>query len=106
MPGDPDRDAFLRYADREMFGLVMLFHQQRDLANDAIMQSLTQELIEAALEVGGRYYLPYRLHATPSQFNRAYPQATKFFQLKRKYDPTEIFQNHFYIKYSKNRLAS
>jgi FAD/FMN-containing dehydrogenase len=103
----PDRDTFLRYADRKMFGLVMLFHQQRDLANDAKMQSLTQELIEAALEVGGRYYLPYRLHGTPSQFNRAYSQAHKFFQLKRKYDPTEIFQNHFYIKYGKsNRSAS
>lgn len=97
----PDRDTLLRYADREMFGLVMLFHQQRDAASGAKMQSLTQELIEAALASGGRYYLPYRLHATPSQFDRAYPQATRFFQLKRKYDPDEIFQNQFYTKYGK-----
>jgi FAD/FMN-containing dehydrogenase len=96
-----DRDSFLRYADREMFGLVMLFHQQRSPSDDAKMQALTQELIEAALAVGGRYYLPYRLHGTPDQFHRAYPQATKFFQLKRKYDPNEVFQNYFYAKYGK-----
>jgi FAD/FMN-containing dehydrogenase len=98
----PDRDTFLRYADREMFGLVMLFQQQRDPTNEAKMQELTQALIEAALEVGGRYYLPYRLHATPDQLIRAYPQATEFFQFKRQYDPQEVFQNYFYIKYGKS----
>jgi hypothetical protein len=43
--------------------------------------------------------LPYRLHATPEQFRRAYPQAEEFFALKRKYDPEELFQNQFYRKY-------
>ena len=97
----PDRDSFMRYADREMFGLVMLFHQQRDREHDLKMQSLTQALIDAALSVGGRYYLPYRLHATPKQFNLAYPQAVKFFELKRKYDPNQTFQNYFYRQYGK-----
>ncbi len=96
-----DRDSFLRYADREMFGLVMLFHQQRSSVDDEKMQALTQSLINAALAVGGRYYLPYRLHSTPEQFHRAYPQAERFFQLKRKYDPTEVFQNAFYTQYGK-----
>jgi FAD/FMN-containing dehydrogenase len=96
-----DRDSFLRYADREMFGLVMLFHQRRSPSDDAKMQALTQDLIEAALAVDGRYYLPYRLHSTLDQFHRAYPQGIKFFQLKRKYDSNEIFQNYFYVKYGK-----
>jgi FAD/FMN-containing dehydrogenase len=95
----PDQDSFLRYANQEMFGLVMLFHQQRTAADEVKMQALTQALTEAALAVGGRYYLPYRLHATPSQFHRAYPQAAKFFQLKRKYDPDLVFDNYFYTKY-------
>ena len=97
----PDRDAFLHYADREMFGLVMLFNQQRTPADETQMQALTSDLIEAAISVGGTYYLPYRLHATPAQFQRAYPQADRFFQLKRHYDPKEIFQNYFYLKYGK-----
>lgn len=57
------------------------------------------ELIDAALKHEGRYYLPYRLHATAEQFHSAYPQAGEFFALKRKFDPGELFQNQFYVKY-------
>ena len=77
----------------------MLFVQKRDAAGEERMARLTQELVAAALRHQGRYYLPYRLHATPEQFNTAYPQAKKFFELKRKYDPDELFQNEFYLKY-------
>ena len=63
------------------------------------MAAMTRDLIDAALDLGGRYYLPYRLHATADQFRRAYPQAAPFFALKRKYDPKELFQNQFYLTY-------
>jgi FAD/FMN-containing dehydrogenase len=96
-----DRDSLLRYADREMFSLVMLFNQERSPVGDRRMELLTQELITAALACGGRYYLPYRLHATPEQFAQCYPQAAAFFEQKRKYDPEEIFVNQFYLKYGK-----
>jgi FAD/FMN-containing dehydrogenase len=96
-----DDDAFLHYADKNMLSLVMLFSQTRDAAGEEKMSKATQEIIAAALRHDGRYYLPYRLHATPEQFNEAYPQAKKFFELKRKYDPDELFQNKFYLKYGK-----
>ena len=95
----PDQESFLRYADQEMFALVMLFNQPRTQQADQQMAYMTRELIEAALALGGRYYLPYRLHAAVEQFYRAYPQAQQFFQLKRKYDPEELFQNELYRKY-------
>ncbi len=95
----PDQDSFLRYADQNMFSLVMFFSQARDTDGEERTRALTQEIIEAALRNGGRYYLPYRLHATPEQFAQAYPQAPAFFELKRKYDPAELFQNEFYVKY-------
>ena len=94
-----DEDTFLRYADQQMIAFVMLYVQQRTDAGERAMESLTQELIDAALENKGRYYLPYRLHATQKQFHRAYPRASEFFTLKRKYDPQELFQNQFYLKY-------
>lgn len=97
-----DKDSFLRYADQELFGLVMLFHQRRTRESEAQMQAMTIELIDAALDVEGQYYLPYRLHATEQQFARAYPQAGEFFSLKRQYDPEEVFQNQFYLKYGKS----
>lgn len=97
----PDRDSFLRYARREMFGLVILFNQPRTAEADLAMAAMTRELIDVALGLGGTYYLPYRLHATREQFHRAYPQAAQFFALKRKYDPTEVFQNQFYVTYGR-----
>ena len=54
---------------------------------------------DAAIEHEGRHYLPYRLHATREQFYSAYPQSREFFDRKREYDPEELFQNQFYIKY-------
>jgi FAD/FMN-containing dehydrogenase len=98
-----DRDAFLRYADQEVFAFVMLFNQARTDAADGEMEALTRELIDAAQANGGRHYLPYRLHATREQFERAYPQALEFFARKRKYDPNELFQNQFYSKYGPER---
>ncbi len=94
-----DDDSFLRYADRDMIAFVMFFSQPRTAAGDSEMQRMTQEMIDAVLDAGGRYYLPYRLHATAAQFQRAYPQADQFFTLKRQYDPHELFQNEFYRKY-------
>jgi FAD/FMN-containing dehydrogenase len=96
-----DDDSFLRYADERMYSLVMLFNQPRTPEGEAGMESMTRALIDAALAAGGCYYLPYRLHATREQFHRAYPQAEEFFRLKRQYDPDELFQNQFYLKYGK-----
>jgi len=56
--------------------------------------------VDAAIQHDGSYYLTYRLHATVEQFNRAYPQGHDFFLKKREYDPMELFQNHFYLKYA------
>jgi FAD/FMN-containing dehydrogenase len=94
-----DEDSFLRYADQDVFAFVLLFSQERTAEADARMAAMTQEMIDAALDLGGRYYLPYRLHATREQFFRAYPQARQFFALKRQLDPAGIFQNLFYQKY-------
>jgi FAD/FMN-containing dehydrogenase len=96
-----DNDTFLRYADRDMIALVMLFHQTRDNEGEKKMAEAARDVISAALNRDGRYYLPYRLHATKEQFAQAYPQAGSFFALKRSYDPEELFQNAFYQRYGK-----
>ena len=55
--------------------------------------------IDAALEHGGRYYLPYRLHATPAQFARAYPEYEAFRRLKARLDPRGKFRNMLWDRY-------
>lgn len=96
-----DDDTFLRYADQQMIAFVMLYVQPKTYEAENAMEALTRDLINASLLHQGRYYLPYRLHATQKQFERAYPQAEEFFALKRKYDPEQLFQNQFYLKYGK-----
>jgi FAD/FMN-containing dehydrogenase len=98
-----DHDTFLNYATQDMLAFVMFFSQPRTPTGEAEMQAMTQELVDAVLDAGGRYYLPYRLHPTAAQFHRAYPQADEFFNLKRRYDPGELFQNEFYRKYGSAR---
>ncbi|HEX6192558.1 MAG TPA: FAD-binding oxidoreductase, partial [Chitinophagaceae bacterium] len=94
-----DKDAYLAYANEEVFGFVMLYNQRKDNAADSEMRILTRRLIDIAISLDGKYYLPYRLHATREQMYAAYPQARSFFQFKRTYDPDEIFQNQFYESY-------
>lgn len=96
-----DHDTFLRYADQPMIAFVMFFHQPRTATADQEMAQMTRELVDAALRSGGRYYLPYRLHATDEEFRAAYPEADNFFRLKRKYDPNELFENEFYQRYAR-----
>ena len=103
---EEDTDTFLRYADGPMLSLVMLFNQKRTDEGEASMRKLTRRMIDAALSAGGRYYLPYRLHATPEQFHAAYPMAREFFAKKREYDPDELFQNQFYLKYGDADVGS
>lgn len=95
-----DTDTFLRYADQAMIAFVMLFVQETTDEGERAMMALTEDLIDAAIQHDGSYYLTYRLHATVEQFDRAYPQGSDFFMKKREYDPGELFQNHFYLKYA------
>jgi FAD/FMN-containing dehydrogenase len=96
-----DRDTFLRYAARDVIAVVMLFSQPRNKEGDAQMEAMTREMIDAALQVGGRFYLTYRLHYTRQQLEKGYPNVREFFARKRHYDPDELFQNQFYAKYGK-----
>jgi FAD/FMN-containing dehydrogenase len=99
---EPDHDTFLSYAHEEVFGLVMLFHQRRDLTAEQAMKDMTRELIDAALSCGGTYYLPYRAHATEEQFLAGYPQARAFVSQKLRFDPAGVFENEFYLNYGKS----
>jgi FAD/FMN-containing dehydrogenase len=89
----------LAYARDDVFGIVMLFRYAATHQADDRMALTTRELITAALACHGSYYLPYRPHATLEQFHQAYPRYAEFYYLKRKYDPDEIFESEFYLKY-------
>lgn len=94
-----DPGSLLAWAQTEVFAFVIYYKQGTDDIAKKAVGVWTRELIDAALGVGGSYYLPYQLHATEEQFLRAYPRAHEFFALKRRLDPTNKFRNELWNKY-------
>lgn len=94
-----DRDTLLAWAREDVFSFV-LYHKQRSTRGaDRATAVWTRRLIDAALACEGRYYLPYRLHATPEQFRHAYPESTAFAELKARLDPGRRFRNALWERY-------
>jgi FAD/FMN-containing dehydrogenase len=96
-----DDDTALRYADDDMFAVVMFYEIPRTSEADAAMAPMTREIVDAALALGGRHYLPYRLQATREQVVRAYPALTAFAEAKRRLDPAELLSNRFWERYGR-----
>lgn len=95
--GDPG--TVLAWARGETFAFV-LYHKQRTRDNARERVGVwTRELIDAVIECGGTYYLPYQLHATSDQFHRAYPRARELFALKRQLDPAYRLRGALWEKY-------
>jgi FAD/FMN-containing dehydrogenase len=94
-----DPGSLLAWAKGEVFAFVIYYKQGTSRGARARVGVWSRELIDAALDVGGSYYLPYQVHATDAQFLRAYPRAPEFFALKRRVDPTNKFRNKLWDRY-------
>jgi FAD/FMN-containing dehydrogenase/SAM-dependent methyltransferase len=95
----PDPGTTMAWARGETFALVLYYKQRtRPNARDRV-GVWTRELIDAVVALGGTFYLPYQLHATPEQFQRAYPRAREFFELKKRLDPHYRLRNSLLDKY-------
>ena len=95
----PDPGSLLAWARTEVFAFVIYYKQGTSEAARSEVGVWTRELIDAALNDGGSYYLPYQLHATEEQFRRAYPRAPEFLALKQRLDPTNKFRSKLLDKY-------
>ncbi|OCG49707.1 FAD-binding protein [Gilliamella sp. Choc5-1] len=96
---NPDSGSLLAWAKTEVFAFVIYYQQDTDEQSKKKVGIWTRELIDAVLAKGGSYYLPYQLHATGEQFQRAYPQADRFFKLKAQLDPENKFNNMLLDRY-------
>jgi FAD/FMN-containing dehydrogenase len=94
-----DTRSVLAYARQDVFGLVMSFNQRRSADAEQPMQAMTRALIDAAIALGGTFYLPYRLHASAEQLRRAYPAWDTALRAKSRYDPDGVFRNGLYEAY-------
>ncbi|HET6788363.1 MAG TPA: FAD-binding oxidoreductase, partial [Aquabacterium sp.] len=94
-----DTTALLPWAREEVFALVLYFKQRVHERAQARVGVWTRELIDLVLQHEGRYYLPYQLHATQAQFDKAYPEAAALRTLKRQWDPAGRLSNALWAKY-------
>jgi FAD/FMN-containing dehydrogenase len=94
-----DAITALPYAPGDCVALVLYFNQALDRDDSERLWHVTQQLIDLAIGLGGRFYLPYQLAYSPQQLTRAYPEMPAFFAAKRRYDPIGLFSNKLYEKY-------
>ncbi len=94
-----DKETFLNYAKQDMYAFVFYYRINCNDEADNELQIIHNLLVNITLQLGGTFYLPYRLHYTDSQLKTSYPNINEFFKFKKKYDPNEMFQNLWYDKY-------
>jgi FAD/FMN-containing dehydrogenase len=94
-----DPVSVLAFAPQPRVAAVMLFNHAATTAADEAAREMTERLIDAALKLGGSFYLPYRLHARLDQIKAAYPRIEEFVAKKRHYDPRLRFRNLMWDKY-------
>ncbi|HST35253.1 MAG TPA: FAD-binding oxidoreductase [Allosphingosinicella sp.] len=102
---DTEHNA-LSYAPGPAFSVVLYINQPVDAEGSERMRRLTSDLIDLTQRFGGRFFLPYQLHYTPAQLERAYPEIRQFFAAKRRWDPEGRFSNSWYARYSPALIAA
>jgi FAD/FMN-containing dehydrogenase len=95
----PDAGTYLAWAPNEVFAYVLYYKQGTDPEARREVGRWTRELVETAIQSGGRYYLPYQPHPTRDQFRRAYPRSAELFAVKRQVDPAGRFTNTLWDLY-------
>jgi FAD/FMN-containing dehydrogenase/uncharacterized membrane protein YhaH (DUF805 family) len=97
-----DSGSLLAWAREEVFAFVVWYKQWTNETEKGKVAVWTRELIDAATSLNGAYYLPYQAHATKEQFHKAYPNANKLFEIKKKLDPDFKFRNVIWDTYYKS----
>lgn len=94
----------LAYAPhRDVFAIIQMSNVGLSGEAQQHAAQVTRQLLDAALEHGGTYYLTYQRYPTAEQLHRAYPNARHAFERKRFYDPNETFTSQFYQHYGRTQ---
>jgi FAD/FMN-containing dehydrogenase len=94
-----DPGSLMAWARKESFAFVLYYKQRTRESAISRVGVWTRELIDAAIECDGSYYLPYQILGTVEQFHRAYPRAKELFALKARLDPEFRFRNRLWDTY-------
>ena len=76
-----------------MLAIVLYLNQTTDREGHDRMVRVTREVIDLSTRHRGRFFLPYQLHYSREQLERAYPEIGAFFAARREFDPQGLFTN-------------
>lgn len=96
---EQDEDSFLAWAQEQSVCVLCNLHVEHSPQGIEKASRDARQLIQIAIDHGGRYFPTYHRWATRDQVLAAYPQFVEFLQLKRKHDPGEQFQSDWYRHY-------
>lgn len=91
-----DTISHLSYARKDVFAFVCLFSQSYTDEDEHKMENFTKDAIQRAVELGGTFYLPYRLHYDKALLKASYPMIERWIEHKNTYDPSYIFKSIFF----------
>lgn len=99
-----DNEAFLSYAPRDAFAVILYLNEQLSSEGRAKGRELVQQLTRLALQHGGTFYLTYARDVEVGDLRQAYPAIDEFFAAKRRFDPENRFTSRFFELY-KDKLS-
>ncbi len=88
-----DKESALPYAPRNSWAFVLYWRLPRSTDAESELAAAHSQLSDAALRLGGTFYLPYRHHYTTEQLLAAYPGLPRFIADKEAWDPRNVFSN-------------
>ena len=92
-----DDISFLPWAKEDYACVIFNLRTAHTAQGQARTAEAFRGLIDAALDLGGSYFLTYHRHATREQVLRAYPQFETFLERKRHFDPHTRFTSDWYV---------
>ena len=94
-----DDETFLAWARERYACVIFNLHIEHSATAIDRAAGAFRDLIDLGISHGGSYYLTYHRWARKDQVQRCYPQLPELLELKRRYDPAELFQSTWYRHY-------
>lgn len=94
-----DETTFLPWAREDFACVIFNLRTRHSPEGIAHTNDVFRRLCEAALGLGGSFYLTYGRASGRDQVERAYPEFPEFLQKKRQYDPELRFQSEWWRHY-------
>lgn len=91
-----DEDTILRWAREPWACIVLNLHVDHEPRAKRRAAGTFRDLIDAAAELGGTFYLTYHAHATRRQLETCHPQLRAVLRRKRELDPHGLLQSDWY----------